>query len=93
MGSPYYAPTSSVVLVQEAKSSVIVNPCSNTSDPRSFDPCCGMESWDLVAVPIPSEARNGVDFCTRTFEKLNHNYVLFPFLVFYIVGYSVTNTC
>ena len=26
-------------------------------------------------------------------EKLNHNYVLFPFLVFYIVGYSVTNTC
>lgn len=69
VGSPYYAPTSSVVLVQEAKSSVIVNPCSNTSDPRSFDPCCGMESWDLVAVPIPSEARNGVDFCTRTLKN------------------------
>ena len=37
--------------------------CVNARDPRSSDPCCGIETWNLFAIPLPSEANGALSMC------------------------------
>jgi len=52
-----------------------IDPCLDPNSGASFsDPCCGVESWNLVAVPLPTEVRQ--DGCAgmpgRFYTKLDH---------------------
>ena len=40
------------------------DPCSDVNNMLSTDPCCGVETWNLFAIPLPTEAKDGSRFCT-----------------------------
>jgi hypothetical protein len=34
------------------------DPCADPASSRSSDPCCGVETWQLIAVPLPTNSKH-----------------------------------
>ena len=65
------------------------DPCTDVNSARSSDPCCGVESWPLYAIPLPTEAKEGSRYCTG-WPGFKDPYTQEPFWLSSEVGKNTT---